>query len=237
MKKAILCMTVFLLAKICFGQDSTAQTNTAPSPASTTKNTGVRFGLTASPQISWMSAGDNKLDGNGAYVGYAYGLMLDALIPSNYAFATGIIISAEGGKLIYNDSTKFNYYGDSLLRPATEVDYRTQYVQIPLTMKLRTNQVGYMTYFGQFGLQAGVKIRSRADFVGGESKIDFSDDVTLPDLGLLLGAGIEYQIVGNTAIHVSLQYYNGFIDVTDNPEGYKTKSAQNHLRLQLGVYF
>ena len=39
------------------------------------QDTGVRFGLTVSPQISWMSSGDNGLEGNGSYVGFNYGLL------------------------------------------------------------------------------------------------------------------------------------------------------------------
>jgi hypothetical protein len=107
---------------------------------------------------------------------------------------------------------------------------------------LRTNQIGYITYFGQFGLQAGVRIRSRSDVSGpsltvAENKVDFSNDVTLPDFGLLIGGGLEYAVSGNTALLGAIQFYNGFIDVTDNPEGYKSKSTLNHLRLQLGVFF
>src|SRR6185295_7915558 len=113
----------------------------------------------------------------------------------------------------------FNSYNDSMLfASATNVNYRTQYLQIPLTLKLRTNQIGYITYFGQFGLQAGVRIRSRADITDpvnsfAENKVDFSNDVTLPDFGLVIGAGVEYTITGNTALLGALQFYNGFIDV------------------------
>jgi hypothetical protein len=202
---------------------------------------GVRFGLSLSPQLSWMTASDKNLSGNGTQLGLCYGLLMDVLIPTNYAFATGILISAEGGNLIYDQPTKFNSYGDSIFAAGTQVDYTTQYIQIPLTMKLRTNQIGYITYFGQFGLQGGVRIKSRADVtnVAGftETKIDFSDDVTIADMGLVIGGGLEFELSGKTALHTSVQYYNGFIDATNNPDSYKTKSTLNHLKLQIAVYF
>lgn len=104
------------------------------------QDSGVRFGLSLSPQISWLSSNDKGLEGNGSYLGFSYGLLMDVLIPTNYAFATGLLISYDGGKLTYTDSTKFNTFPDNVYPAGTQVDYRLQYIEIPLSMKLRTNQ-------------------------------------------------------------------------------------------------
>lgn len=206
------------------------------------QDSGLRFGLTLSPQVSWLTAGDNGLEGNGSYLGFSYGLLMDVLIPTNYAFATGLLISYEGGSITYLDETKFNSFPDVIYPAGTSVDYRVQYIEIPLSLKLRTNQIGYLTYFGQFGLQGGVAIRSRADIetLSGTlnaEKVDFGKDVTPGNFGLLLGGGLEYAISGKTALLAALQFHNGFIDVTDNPKDYKKSSTLSHFRLQLGVYF
>jgi len=226
---------IFVL--ICSFLFQTAFSQSAPPP-----DKGIRFGLTASPQLSWMTASDKDLNGNGSYIGYQYGLLVDFLIPKNYAFSTGFLFNGCGGNLTYLQPTEFHTFGDSLFAAGTNVDYRLQYIVIPLTLKLRTNQIGYITYFGQFGFRAGVNIRSRANLsdLGGatlDEKIDFGEDVTPFDVGLLVGGGLDYEITGNTALHVALQYYNGFIDVTDNPNNYKTKSTLGNLILELGVFF
>ena len=202
----------------------------------------IRFGLTLSPQVSWMTAGDGNIENNGAVFGFCYGLLMDVKIPKNYAFATGIIVSYDGGKLGWTDSTKFNSFPDRLYPAGTNVEYHLQYVEIPLTLRLMTNQIGYITYFGQFGLQAGFNFRSRAGITTptgaeDESRVNFGSDVTPFNIGLLVGGGFEYEITGNTALTVSLQYFNGFIDVTDDPKEYKVHSGLNHLRLGLGVFF
>lgn len=201
-----------------------------------------RLGLTLSPQLDWMTAGSTTIKKNGSYFGFCYGLLLDIKFQKNYALSTGIIISHEGGKLTYLDSTKFNSFPDLTFPPGTNVDYRFQYVEIPLTIKLMTNQIGYITYYGQFGLDGAVNFRSRADITTlnnslDKPRADFGDDVTPANFGLLVGGGLEYQITGNTSLLAGLQYFNGFIDVTDNPNGFKTKSALDHLRLTLGVFF
>ena len=207
-----------------------------------TQDSKLRFGLTVSPQLSWMTAGDASLKKNGSYIGFCYGLLMDLKIPKNYAFSTGIIISYDGGKITYLDSVKFNSLPNNVYPPGTNVDYRLQYVEIPVTMRLMTNQIGYITYFGQFGLNAAINIRSRADVstlngTSDETGANFGDDITPANVGLMVGGGLEYEITGTTALMVGLQFFNGFLDVTDNPEEYKSKSSMNRLRLTLGVFF
>src|SRR5580765_1493502 len=102
-----------------------------------------------------MTAGDASIKKNGSYIGFCYGLLMDVKIPKNYAFSTGLIISYDGGKLNYLDSVKFNTLPNTTYPPGTDVEYRLQYVEIPVSIKLMTNQIGYITYFGQFGLNAG----------------------------------------------------------------------------------
>jgi len=57
------------------------------------------------------------------------------------------------------------------------------------------------------------------------------------DFGLLVGGGLDYEITGNTELHAALQYYNGFLDVTDNPQDSQSKSTMGALILELGVFF
>ena len=203
---------------------------------------GVRFGLQLSPQISWLTAGDAEIKNDGSNFGVAYGLLLDLNIPSNYAFSTGLSISYEGGGLSYVDSTKFNTFPDNVYAAGTRVDYHLGYIEIPVSLKLMTNKIGYVTYFGQFGILGGINIRSKADITlsnGNNSaeREDFGADVTPGNISLLLGGGLEYNFTGNTSLLAGLQFANGFVDVTDNPQDYKTKSVINHFRLQLGVFF
>ena len=85
MKKTLTLLLLLLLVKTSFAQD---------------EDKGVRIGLTLSPQLSWMTAGDQALSSNGTYLGLCYGLLLDVLIPKNYAFATGLIVSSGGGNTL-----------------------------------------------------------------------------------------------------------------------------------------
>ncbi|MFN6390877.1 MAG: hypothetical protein ACK4YG_10460, partial [Bacteroidota bacterium] len=65
----------------------------------------------------------------------------------------------------------------------------------------------------------------------------FSKDVSLPNLSMLISAGAAYSISTNTSAFLSLNFYNGLIDVTDNPKNYKTKAVLNRLGLTAGIMF
>ncbi|MBA3648872.1 MAG: PorT family protein [Chitinophagales bacterium] len=204
----------------------------------------VRFGLQFSPQLSWMGNSGN-VTRSGSRFGLAYGLLTEFYIPKNYALATGLGVSYEGGELTYNDaSTMFNSFANRSFSSGTSVVYRLEYIEIPVSIKLKTNQIGYVTYYGQFGLMGSINIKSRADITSQTgtiteimNKVDFGKDVTPANLALLIGGGIEYELSGNTAVNAGLQFTNGFIDITDNPKNFVSKNIMNHLRLQLGIFF
>jgi opacity protein-like surface antigen len=152
-------------------------------------------------------------------------------------------------------------------------DYRLQYVEVPLTLKLRTNEIGYITYWGQFGIVPGLNINAKGDdtvdFLYGKSdtgwgetdRVSFSsededikNDINIFRVGLLIGAGIEYSLSGNTAVLAGITYNNGFTDVLDgdlvvtdesdkpvfeggNPKKNEMKSMSNILQLNIGIKF
>ena len=49
-----------------------------------------RFGIQASPTITWMSSADKKINGNGTNVGLKLGVVGESYFAENYAFTFGI---------------------------------------------------------------------------------------------------------------------------------------------------
>ena len=41
--------------------------------------------------------------------------------------------------------------------------YSLQYVELPLTFKMRTKEMGYTTVYGRFGLGLGMNVKAEAD--------------------------------------------------------------------------
>jgi len=192
----------------------------------------VRFGLSASPNFGWLSPNIKGFDKSGleSRIGFGYGAMMDVKFSDspNYLFSTGFNITSHGGGLIEPWDTVI-YESQDTLQFFGKLDrtYRLQYVQIPLLLKMRTNQIGYMTYFGAIGLDVGLRTRARAndDYkwindVGpsDQDDLDIKNRVNFVKLGLNLTLGGEYNLSGNTNLYVGLGWHNAFTNIFRNKD-------------------
>ena len=104
------------------------------------------------------------------------------------------------------------------------------YVTLPFILKLSTKEISGAKYFGLFGAEVGIRIKAKAEDKYLEvrkyksdstyeslpattvSDIDISKDASLIPLrvGLNVGAGFEYRLVGSTAFFFSVNYFNSF---------------------------
>ena len=184
-----------------------------------------RFGLQFNPNASWFKSNTNDYKSGGADMGFSYGLSFEYFMTKNYLFSTGLFMLNASGKLNYTSTVSRlsqNYTAD------IEAQYNLKYIEIPLMIKLRTHEIGYLTYFGQFGLTTGFNFGSSADFdysyedaqssiiaYHSESVRSISQDVNWLNIALVIGVGIEYNISGNTSLLLGLTYHNGFINQMD----------------------
>jgi hypothetical protein len=173
-----------------------------------------RFGLKGVPNISWMKPDATNLESDRPGLRFGYGLMTEFALSDNYYFATGVEVITAGGSMNYLDSA----YYITTSNPADTFrvgrrNYNLQYLNIPLTLKMRTNEIGYMRYFGQFGLDIGFRTKATSrdrDLTGTFRDSDITKDAQLFRVAMNLGIGAEYTLIGNTALVVSVNYNNGF---------------------------
>ena len=197
----------------------------------------IGFGLCATPALTWMKPDDEKvLNKDGIKTGFGYGLMFDFRFGENYSLSTGINIIGSSARLKYLDTagTIFTHGGiTDTLDPFTAT-YKLKYVEIPIHLLLKTNEMGYITYFGQFGLATQFKTQAKVDAsVNDISNEDASEEIKFLNLGLSIGAGFEYSLGGNTKLIVALIYNNGFSDVFKSDQRVTSKS----FGMKLGVMF
>ena len=72
------------------------------------------------------------------------------------------------------------------------------------------------------------------DFNGQSGKGDFKDDVSVLRFSMIMGAGVEYKISGNTMLNIGLRFDNGLNDFL------RDKAAigrSNFMALNLGLFF
>ena len=233
MKKIALIVLATISSMLVIAQTETqppATPATTPAPApvappQTDQGQKVRLGLSFSPVISWFNAsGDaGAVEADGTRFNIAFGLNTDFRIAqnNNYFFSTGIFLLNTGGTINHKYFAESN--GEFVLTDRT-ADFRINYVNIPLTVLLRTNEIGYIRYFGRVGFDASVNTSSTVDY--SDVNLDFPDspDLTVEDddasdftslfrFGLRIEGGFEYSIGGTTNVYFSAAYNNGLINV------------------------
>ncbi|HJX70791.1 MAG TPA: porin family protein [Bacteroidales bacterium] len=196
---------------------------------------GVQLGVCLNPHFAWFTENSSKMKSNGTRMGLEGGLVMENYFSKNYAFVTGIRLGTFGGKMEYNDSITFQTNdGNKYVLPEEEVKYKMQFISVPAALKLKTNQIGYFSYYAQLGFTGMINIGAKAD---NPPRID--NDGAGKEVGPLsvayhFGGGMEYEVGGNTAIVVGIIYNNGFIDLLTKQEG---RESLSFLAINLGVMF
>lgn len=198
----------------------------------------IRFSVFFNPGINWLQSDIKDVSYKSPTIGFDAGLTVDKFFADKYAFSTGISIASIGGTLNYSNKTYFNIHGNrDSIPPSTDVKYKLQYLTIPLGIKLKTNQIGYLTYFANLGfnLQFNIKATgSSNDPSGTLQNDDVSDAINFFNMGYFFGVGAEYSLGGSAALVFGITYSNGFVDITS---GSSDKITSSTIALRLGMMF
>lgn len=214
-----------------------------------------RFGLHFTPNYSWVSPETRLLNSEGGALGFGYGLLVERAIgTSNYFFSTGLSVnqlqykSSIDSAIFKRSNGTTDYFKNPLY------NYRVQYFELPLSMKMRTNQMGAVRIYGQFGLNTGVMFQAKARVEGLPEVFDATeyffinkvddyrpvgsletdDRVTSFRASVLIGAGVEYLLSGDTHLIVGLRLDNPF---TDSYRGDDLNGRTTSAGLQIGIIF
>ncbi|MBM3427429.1 MAG: PorT family protein [Bacteroidetes bacterium] len=203
--------------------------------ASQAQISGYKIGIKVSPNISYMKSENGDITIEKAPLKFGFGLVVDKMFAEKYAIGTGVNVYRVGGKTRYMYESTENDI--SSIHDLTR-DYKLTYVEVPLTLKLRTSPIGGITYWGQFG--AGIsylykaygddQIQMKYDNQGAGGAYQSNIGLMVTDNGneiqkelmpvrasMIIAAGIEYPISGSTAIMAGITYNGGLIST------YKTK--------------
>jgi hypothetical protein len=244
--KQILTITALALVTSCvFAQDDEI------------KN--VRFGLKVTPSVNWLKAENTKLQaGNGPAVKIGGGVILEFRLAKVASIQTGLQIDMDGGKVKYtNDGTnQVSYFYNTLDEKIVEYNtqyanspdyihyqlnqrtYSITYVTLPIALKLKTKEIGSLTYFGQVGMNTSVRWKAKANdnlsnlqtpekVIEDKSKIDITKDVSPINLSLNFGLGAEYNLSGTTSILFGLNYNFGFTNAVKGDSKYLERRITN----------
>lgn len=196
----------------------------------------IRFNVHVDPQFSWFNSDLNSVDPDGSLMHLQAGLQADYFFAENYALSFGVSLTNIGGKLFYTDSTEFNSKEEIIwVAPAQSVKLNLQYLDFPVGLKLKTEELGYATFFLKLGFNPMININAKATSnEASMDKKDVSDNINLFNLGYHAGLGVEYKLGGSTAAIGGLRWTSGLTDVTKNDQA---NVKTNTLSIHLGILF
>ncbi len=206
----------------------------------------IRFGAYVAPNLSWMHPTATKSD-NGAYnvesdgskLGFTYGLMAEYYFARNYAVVTGLQVNSTGGKINVSRATPVGSNIDYVQK--ANFDYRLQFLEVPLALKLRTDDIGGFKFFGQLGISLGFNIGKKVDYdvtyiLGSDTtntpRTANGDHVKLTGglgaiapimLAMNIGAGAEYPLSHKLTAYAGIFFNNGFTPDATDPDKYDTE--------------
>ena len=199
------------------------------------------FGFKAAPGIGWVRTDTKGYDG-GSSLTFSWGFVTEFNFTENHCIATGINFVFSNGTLKYPDlrNTPVETVG-------VDRKLRVKYLQIPLTIKMRTEEKNNMRFFGQFGLGTGFRLSSKGkDEYTLESGTTISEtnnidgDIAFLRESLIIGIGMEYRISSGNMMSAGLTFDNGFTNILSakNKVGTeKPKGTSSLLELSVGILF
>ena len=202
------------------------------------------FGFKVAPNIGWMNPSSTGYETDGSKFGFSWGLMAEFHLMENYSINTGLNILFQNGTLNYED--ELDAYGGVGFLSRT---YNLKYIEIPVILKMKTNEISGIRFFGVFGFGANIllsaKVQDKFALEAGvfedKGKKDFKNNLKSMRASMIVGIGAEFNVDGVTKLLAGVNFNNGITDVLKNQNNYHSdinhKSINNYLEFYIGILF
>ncbi len=190
---------------------------------------GIRIGPSFSNVRTSTEGTSTSVSRDGTSVKFLLGAFVDIPFKENYYFHGGVNFASKASKIeasdpLFGAGTPFNE------------EYDHEYIQVPLLLKLYTNEVVLDTrLFFNFGLIPELRLNSSSEEPTNLLITEFSNF----DLAGNFGGGVERSIGVNTRIFGALNYNIGFLNQvkTQNTAFDEFVLKSNLISIEFGVKF
>lgn len=211
------------------------------------------LGFKVIPGFNWIKSKTSGMQTDGSGIGFTFGFLADIKLGDNYYFTPELNVTSMTNRMKLKDTA---YLSNNGAYANVTRKYNLKYIELPLTFKFKTNASNGIRYWGQFGIAPGFiisnSVTTTANAVGSAGKFpdekyipntkendkydfrDHEDDINVFRAAMILGAGIEYNISGNTSFYGGLRFNNGFTDILNSK---KDQVINNVFGLEIGLLF
>jgi len=187
----------------------------------------IEIGLQISPTIAgnrFVAEDRYNFEKESSSLRLGVGVVADYFFAQNYAFSTGLLYRSKGSEISY----RFTQPDGSTL--SGQDDLSLQYVELPLSLKLFTNEVvpGTVVYF-QVGGSLNTKVAAQVNdqkVINGEK---VSKRFNIFEADALLGGGAEFQMGQSTKLFAGITYHRGLSNIDDF---YRDRFGDNNIEVK-----
>ncbi|WP_425389774.1 porin family protein [Ekhidna sp.] len=185
----------------------------------------VKLGLKLAPVVSANRAKNDAqtVENDGSQMKFSVGLIADQSLSDTYFLSTGLIYLPKRAAFRNADNT-------------VEEEYKLQYLQIPVSLKLFTNEIAPdVKPYIQIGSGLEIKVFDEAE----DPSYTTIEKFTPIDVPVILGAGIEYRAGINTTLFGGFSYQRGLVNtVNEAAAGFEDLQVRNTvLSIDIGLKF
>lgn len=188
----------------------------------------VKIGIQFSPNLSWNRIDDasKTVENKGVSLKTGGGAFVDYEFSDNYAFHSGVFYTTKGSGV--NIKFPTDTTGGVL---DTNVKMSLQYLQIPVAIKLFTNEIGtdmrmYFVVGGTINTNLTAKFNGDKSYTDENDKaIEYKKHVNFFGLSALVSAGVEMQLGGETWVFGGLSYNRGLLNIDNKNNGFQSKKG------------
>lgn len=166
------------------------------------------IGLRVAPALAgnrFIAESRHNMEKTSMHARFGVGLLVDYFFTQNYALSTGINYTSKGSGIRYSPTQNAGQVTDR---------FSLQYVEIPVMMKMYTNEVApdVKVYF-HLGPSINTNISAKVNdekLINGEKA---TKRFNLFEVSGVLGTGVEYQLGQTTRVFGGLAYHRGLTNI------------------------
>ena len=228
----------------------------AMSLTASAQNKGFAFGFKLGPGFDWTGSTTGAAVNEGLKTGFGVGLVAEYYFAENYAIVTGVNVNMNRGHYSFLNGRMTTDSVPVLETYSVDRMYKSTVYEIPLMLKMMTNDLGNLPLraYAQVGAGIGYAQKVKVRDNNANDWIATNKEYSNLRASLKIGAGAQYAIDQSTRVFAGLYFSHDFINNINSisPNYYgnyyengedigdretKLNMLQNRLGIEVGILF
>ena len=186
------------------------------------QNNGFAFGFKFGPGFDWTGSTTGAAVNEGVKTGFGVGVVAEYYFADNYAIVTGVNVNMNRGHYSFKRAID----SLTLLEPFTvDRQYKATVYEIPLMLKMMTNELGNLPLraYAQVGAGLGYAQRVKVQDDNSGNYAASNKEYSNLRTSLKIGAGAQYAIDESTRVFAGVYFSHDFLNNINSiaPNHYK----------------